>query len=78
MRERTQDRGKSMCGGREPAGTSSTQVLRPVAQLRPTLRPQGPQPVGLLCPRDCLGKNTGVGCYALLQGNLPDPGIEPS
>ena len=22
------------------------------------------------------GKNTGVGCYAFLQGNFPDPGIE--
>ena len=22
-------------------------------------------------------KNTGTGCYVLLQGNLPDPGIEP-
>ena len=22
-------------------------------------------------------KNTGVGCHFLLQGNLPDPGIEP-
>ena len=24
-----------------------------------------------------LGKNTGVGCHFLLQGNLPDPGIKP-
>ena len=23
------------------------------------------------------GKNTRVGCHFLLQGNLPDPGIEP-
>ena len=23
------------------------------------------------------GKNTGVGCHDLLQGNLPDPGFEP-
>ena len=23
------------------------------------------------------GKNTGVGCHFLLQGNLPGPGIEP-
>ena len=23
------------------------------------------------------GKNTGVGCHSLLQGNLPHPGIEP-
>ena len=22
------------------------------------------------------GKNTGVGCHALLQGGLPDPGFE--
>ena len=31
----------------------------------------------LLSPRDSPGKNTGVGCHFLLQGNLPDPGIEP-
>ena len=24
------------------------------------------------------GKNTGVGCQALLQGDLPNPGIEPT
>ena len=27
--------------------------------------------------RDSPGKNTEVGCHALLQGDLPDPGIEP-
>ena len=26
---------------------------------------------------DSPGKNTGVGCHALLQGNLPAPGIKP-
>ena len=26
---------------------------------------------------DSPGKNTGVGCHALLQGNLPNPGIKP-
>ena len=31
----------------------------------------------LLCPWDFPGKNTGVGWRVLLQGNLPDPGIEP-
>ena len=31
----------------------------------------------LLCPWDSPGKNTGVGCHALLQGNLPDPRMEP-
>ena len=34
-------------------------------------------PSRLLCPWDSPGKNTGVGCHALLQGNLLDPGIEP-
>ena len=34
-----------------------------------------PQPDRLLCPQDSVGKNTGEGW--LLQGNLPDPGIEP-
>ena len=23
------------------------------------------------------GKNTGVGCHALIQGDLPNPGIKP-
>ena len=27
---------------------------------------------------DSPGKNTGVGCHALLQGNLPNPGIKPA
>ena len=29
------------------------------------------------CPWDSPGKNTGVGCHFLLQGNLPNPGLEP-
>ena len=32
------------------------------------LRPQGLQPARLLCPWDFPGRNTGVGCYFLLQG----------
>ena len=32
------------------------------------LRPHGLQPTRLLCPWDSPGKNTGVGCHALLQG----------
>ena len=31
----------------------------------------------LLCPWKSPGKNTRVGCHFLLQGNLPNPGIEP-
>ena len=41
-----------------------------------SLRAHGLQPARLLCPRDSPGKNTGVGCHALLQGHLPDPGLE--
>ena len=48
-----------------------------VAQSCPTLWPCGLQPTSLLSPWDSPGKNTGVGCHALLQGNLPYPGIEP-
>ena len=32
---------------------------------------------GLLCPWNSPSKNTGVGNHSLLQGDLPDPGIEP-
>ena len=36
-----------------------------------SLRPHGLQPARLLCPWDSPGKNTSVGCYALLQGIFP-------
>ena len=39
-----------------------------------SLRPHGLQPVRLFCPWDSPGKNTGVGCHALLQGILPTQG----
>ena len=35
-------------------------------------------PTRLLCPWDFPGKNTRVSCHFLLQGDLPDPGIEPA
>ena len=41
-----------------------------------SLWPHGLYPTMLLCPWDSPGKNTGVGCHALLQGTLPDSGIE--
>ena len=41
-----------------------------------SLRPHGLYPTKLLCPWDSPGKNTGVGCHALLQGIFP--GIEPA
>ena len=48
-----------------------------VTQLCLSLWPDGLQPIRLLCPWDSPSKNTGVGCHALLQGGLPDPGMEP-
>ena len=35
-------------------------------------------PAWLLCPWDYPGKNTGVGCHALLQGTFPTQGSNPS
>ena len=43
-------------------------------QSRPTLR-AGCNLPALSVRGDSPGKNAGVGCHALLQGNLPDPGI---
>ena len=42
-----------------------------------SLRPYGSWPARLLCPWYSPGKNTGVGCHFLIQGDLPDPGIKP-
>ena len=39
-----------------------------------SLGPHGPQPARLLCPWDSPGKNSGVGCHALLQGIFPTQG----
>ena len=39
-----------------------------------TLRPYGPWPTRLLCPWDSPGKDTGLGCYVLLQGLFPTQG----
>ena len=40
-----------------------------------SLWPSGLQPVRLLCPWDSLGKNTGVGCHAFLQGIFETQGL---
>ena len=42
-----------------------------------SLKLHGLWPARFLCPWDSPVKNTGLGCHDLLQGNLPDPGIEP-
>ena len=41
-----------------------------------SLQPNGLEPTRLLCSWDFPGKNTRVGCYSLLQGNLPNSGTE--
>ena len=38
-------------------------------------RPRGLQTTRLLCPWDSPGKNTAVGCHALLQGIFPTQGL---
>ena len=38
----------------------------------------GLQPASIFCPWDSPGKNTGMGCHFLLQGNLPNSGTEPA
>ena len=40
-----------------------------------SLRPHGLYPARLLCPWDFPGKNTGVGCHALLQRILLTQGL---
>ena len=47
------------------------------AQLCLTLWSPGLYPTSLLCPWDFPGKNTGVGCYFLLQGIFPTQGSNP-
>ena len=42
-----------------------------------TVQIYGLQPSRLLCPWDSLGKNTVVGCHALLQGIFPTQGLKP-
>ena len=56
--------------------SASTLVCVPAKLLRwcPTLL----LPARPLCPWDSPGKNTGVGCHALLQGIFPTQGSNPS
>ena len=41
------------------------------------MTPVGYSPPGSSVHGDFPGKNTGIGCHALLQGNLPNIGNEP-
>ena len=42
-----------------------------------SLRPHVLQPARLLCPWNSPGKNTGVGCHAVLQGIFLNQGLNP-
>ena len=44
------------------------------SRVRPFVT-HGLQPARLLCPQSSPGKNTGVGCHALLQGIFPTQGV---
>ena len=48
-------------------GAVSMCVCQVTTTLSDSLRPHGLQPTRLLCPWDSSGKDTGVGCHALLQ-----------
>ena len=53
-------------------------LLCPVASVMSnSLQPHRLQSVRLLCPWDSPGKNTGVGCHALLQGIFLTQGLHP-
>ena len=61
--------GKSFLNS-DPQTPGKVKVKQKVA--KPTLRPYG-----LYSPFNSPGQNTGVGNLSLLQGNLPNPEIEP-
>ena len=56
---------------------STSYVLCCVTQSCPISWPHGLCPSRLLCLWDSADKNTGVGCYALLQGIFPTQGSNP-
>ena len=61
------------------SGGTEVTACTPVVALvvSGSLRPHELQPATLLCPWDSPGKNTGVGCQALLQGIFPTQGSNP-
>ena len=53
---------------------SATCMCQVALVVPSSLQPYGLEPARLLCPWDSSGKNTGVGCCALLQGIFPAQG----
>ena len=56
-------------------GVSSYVCCAKLLQSRLTLRPYGPYLTRVVCQWDFPGKNTGVGCHALLQGIFLTQGL---
>ena len=57
------------CQAHVTGSKALTCALGSVAQACPTLWPHGQKSTRLPCPLDSPGRNTAVGCHALLQGN---------
>ena len=57
--------------------SSGNSALSVCSGMSNSLRPRGLEPARLFCPWDFPGKNTGVGCHFLLQGNFPTQGLNP-
>ena len=69
---------------KQPKCPSADEWIRKILSIylycyfsRVCLRPYGPWPSRLLCPWDSPGKNTGVGCLALLLEFFPTQGLNP-
>ena len=62
-----QTRENTLCY-RDPRVDSSCTCMLSRSVMSDSLRLHGLQPARHLCPRNFPGKNTGVGCYFLLQG----------
>ena len=73
---------RNCCGRRKINVKSLTQYLstgymRACSVVSNSLWPHGLQPSMLLCPGDCPGKDTGVGCHFLLQVIFLTQGSNP-
>ena len=58
----------------EASGEGAFFVPVSLSVVSDSLRLRRLQPASLLCPWDSAGKDTGVGCHALLQGLFPSQG----
>ena len=63
--------------GREGGRQGLLLLLLSHSVVSHSLQPHGLQPTRLLCPWNSSGKNTGVGCHALLQRILLTQGSNP-